>query len=85
MNDLNDLRIDIDSIDEEILNLLVKRLRFVKEIGKYKKEHSLSVIDKNREHEIIQILKKKAKKANISKSLVKAVWKAIFKESYSKE
>lgn len=48
-NQLETLRQEIDSIDAQIFNLFVQRITVAKQIGAYKKEHGLSVLDSSRE------------------------------------
>lgn len=48
-NKLETLRQEIDSIDTQIFALFEQRLTVAKQIGAYKKEHSLSVLDSSRE------------------------------------
>ena len=47
------LRDDIDLIDNQIIQLLDQRLELVKEIGIYKKERKIEVLDSKRERIII--------------------------------
>jgi len=48
-NQLETLRQEIDSIDAQIFSLFEQRLTVAKQIGTYKKEHELSVLDSSRE------------------------------------
>ena len=48
-NQLDALRQQIDSIDAQIFDLFEQRLMVAKQIGTYKKEHELSVLDSSRE------------------------------------
>lgn len=54
---LEDYRKDIDNIDQKIVSLLDERLNTCKEIGKYKKENNLPVLDSKREEEKIKSIK----------------------------
>ncbi len=54
IDELKELRKQIDSIDEEILILLNKRVRLCIEIAKVKKKANLQLEDQKREHEILQ-------------------------------
>ena len=49
-NQLETLRQEIDSIDAQILALFEQRLAVAKQIGAYKQEHGLSVLDSSREN-----------------------------------
>ena len=56
MKTIDELRCDIDEIDDGLVSLFLQRLAVVKEIGKAKKTHSLSVEDKDRENAVIERL-----------------------------
>ena len=53
---LKELRKQINEIDDEILSLYLKRMNISKQIGQYKKEHSLPIYDQKREEELINNL-----------------------------
>ena len=63
-NQLETLRQEIDSIDAQIFALFEQRLVVAKQIGAYKKEHGLSVLDSSRED-----VKKDQVKASVSPEL----------------
>ncbi len=63
-NQLETLRQEIDSIDAQIFDLFEQRIAVAKQIGAYKKEHDLSVLDPSREN-----AKRKQVKATISNEL----------------
>lgn len=48
-NQLETLRQEIDSIDAQIFGLFEQRITVAKQIGAYKKEHELAVLDFSRE------------------------------------
>ena len=52
--DLVDLRRQIDILDNDLLEVLVKRMRVSTEIGIYKKEHGIAVLQTNRFNEILE-------------------------------
>ncbi len=54
MDKLENLRNEIDKIDEELMELLNKRLAITKEVGLYKKQNLKIVNDKNRENNILE-------------------------------
>lgn len=51
---LEDLRNDINAIDEEILALFIKRMGVCQDVAVYKKENNLPVLQGNREEEILR-------------------------------
>lgn len=52
--ELRQAREDIDKIDNEIIELVAKRLSIAKEIAKIKKKNNLSVENKEREEEVLK-------------------------------
>lgn len=63
-NQLETLRQEIDSIDAQIFVLFEQRLAVAKQIGAYKQEHGLSVLDSSREN-----AKRDQVKASVSNEL----------------
>ncbi len=53
MNELENLRCEIDEIDNQLLPLFLKRMECSKKVAYYKKENALPVLDKTRENEIL--------------------------------
>jgi len=49
--DLNELRLKIDSVDDQIIDLVTQRMDIAGEIAAYKKEHGLPVLNAARERE----------------------------------
>ena len=54
MKKLDQLRIEIDKIDEEMAELFVKRMKVVEEIAKYKQSTGMEVLDTAREKIVIE-------------------------------
>ncbi|MDE6340061.1 MAG: bifunctional 3-deoxy-7-phosphoheptulonate synthase/chorismate mutase type II, partial [Muribaculaceae bacterium] len=51
---LDELRRRLDAIDNDILNLLAKRMDVAREIGQYKREHSMPVVQPARYKDLIK-------------------------------
>ena len=49
MKNLDDIRVEINAVDEQLLDLIVKRLDLSKEVAEYKKANNLPILDRNRE------------------------------------
>ena len=47
-------RKQINEVDEKLKELFVERMQIVKEIGMYKLEHNLPILDKEREQELLE-------------------------------
>jgi chorismate mutase len=51
---IRQLRSQIDEIDDQLIDLLAKRMRVCREIGQYKKEHNITVLQAARYNEILE-------------------------------
>ena len=52
--DLDQIRKDIDQIDQELVALLEKRMVYVGQIVEYKEQEGLPVLDQGREKEVLE-------------------------------
>lgn len=59
MKDLGEIRIEIDKIDSELIELFKKRMDCAKAVGLYKKENNIPVLNQNRENEILDNIEEK--------------------------
>ncbi|MGM9804303.1 MAG: chorismate mutase [Muribaculaceae bacterium] len=75
------LRQQIDQIDNELLEILNKRMRISREIGQYKKEHSMPVVQAARYDTILNNRIKLAVEMGMSPDFMKEVLEAIHGES----
>ncbi len=78
---LQNLRQQIDSIDTELLELYGKRMEISREIGKYKKEHSMPVVQESRYDDLIKSRVAAAVRMGMSADFMKTVLQAIHEES----
>ena len=51
--DLSELRVEIDSIDRQIVELLTQRMAVANEVAEYKRERDLPVLDSSREQALL--------------------------------
>ncbi len=58
MSNLEDLRNEIDKIDNELVLLLQKRFDVTNQVGEYKKQNNILVNHPSREDDIINSIKK---------------------------
>jgi monofunctional chorismate mutase len=75
-----ELRQKIDKLDEDIIQLLKRRMGISKEVGKLKEELDIPVEDKEREKEIIDRLTQQAGR-NLSEEQLIRIFTAVFKSS----
>ena len=78
---LSQLRSQIDEIDNELINLLSKRMRVSREIGVYKKEHKMPILQETRYDEILQKRSASAESMGMDGKFMKQVFVAIHEES----
>ncbi|TGL57972.1 prephenate dehydratase [Leptospira ognonensis] len=77
-SELNQLRAEIDSLDEQIINLIQKRAGFAKEIGRVKKNSNEPIYRPDRELDVYEKVSKKS-----SGPLPASVIRAIYREMMS--
>ena len=78
---LSALRQQIDRIDNDLIELLNKRMRVSREIGQFKKEHSMPVVQAGRYDDIMQTRRKLAEQMGMSGDFMAAVLTAIHEEA----
>ncbi|MDE7410970.1 MAG: bifunctional 3-deoxy-7-phosphoheptulonate synthase/chorismate mutase type II [Paramuribaculum sp.] len=75
------LRQQIDRIDNELLEILSRRMAVSRDIGRYKKEHRMTVVQPGRYNDIIHSRLEVAKKMGIGEDFMKVILLAIHDES----
>ena len=78
---LNELRNQIDECDNSIIEILAKRMRICREIGTYKKEHGLTILQAERYNEILEKRGAQGETCGMSAEFVRYVFEAIHGES----
>jgi chorismate mutase len=81
--EINEWRIRIDELNDELVALLNKRASYAVEIGKIKKQKGLPVFDDGREQAVLNVIAEKAKKANgpLSEDSFKKIFQVIMEET----
>jgi len=77
--DLQELRLEIDRIDEQLVCLFQERMDLSAEVAIYKKQHNLPTHDPVREKEILEKLSKKV--TDDRKPALKALYILLFELS----
>ena len=78
---LEALRKQIDHIDNDLIRLLAKRMRVSREIGAYKKDHNMTIVQTARYSEIINKRGAQGVLSGMSNDFMKTVFEAIHEES----
>ncbi len=74
-------RHEIDEIDDDLLNLLGRRMKIAEEIGQYKKENNIAILQSDRWNEILQRAHEVGRKKGLSDAFVEVILRAIHQES----
>ncbi|EGY34370.1 chorismate mutase/prephenate dehydrogenase [Aggregatibacter actinomycetemcomitans serotype e str. SC1083] len=85
MERLAELREQIDSLDQELLQLLAKRQQVVHKVGEVKQQHGLPIYVPQREAEMLQRKREAAEQMGLSPNLIEDVLRRIMRESYVSE
>jgi chorismate mutase len=78
---LAELRRQIDDCDNSLLETLAKRMRISREIGTFKKEHNMTILQTGRYDEILSKRGAQGEEFGMDAEFVKLVFEAIHEES----
>jgi len=78
---LSQLRRQIDELDNSLLELLARRMRVSQEIGQYKKEHNMPILQAQRYDEILKNRISQAEQMGMDGEFMKTILVAIHEES----
>jgi chorismate mutase len=78
---LDALRRQIDEIDNSLIELLAKRMRISREIGQYKREHGLTIVQTGRYSEILDKRGAQGVLCGMSSEFMKDIFESIHEES----
>ena len=78
---ITQLRRQIDDFDNQLMDLLSKRMRVSREIGQYKKEHNMTVLQPARYNEILDKRGAQGSLCGMSSEFVAKVFEQIHEES----
>ena len=78
---LNQLRQQIDEYDYELIELLAKRMSVCREIGEYKKEKAISIVQNKRYDEIMSSRVFRANQLGLSSEFIVKVLESVHTES----
>jgi len=78
---ITQLRHQIDELDNQLMDLLSKRMRVCREIGQYKKEHNMTVLQTARYNEILDKRGAQGSLCGMGEEFVKTIFEAVHEES----
>lgn len=82
---LNQLRIQIDDLDIELIDVLKRRMELVEKIGIHKKENKVTILQNKRWAEMLVKRSQYGKKNGLSEVFIQQLLKAIHQESIDKQ
>lgn len=82
---IDQLRAQIDVIDENLLSLLNARMNLSRSIGLYKKAHNISILQTSRWESILSQMIEKAKAYGLPEEFVTEIFNAIHEESVQQQ
>ena len=80
-----DLRRQIDALDTTLLELLSKRMEITNEIGIYKKQHNMPVLQTGRYNEIISRLVSRCAGTGLDPDFIKKIFEIIHSQSVANQ
>ena len=78
---INQLRKQIDELDNHLMDVLTKRMRISREIAEYKKLHNMTVVQTTRYSEILDKRAAQGVMCGMKAEFVKTIYEAIHSES----
>lgn len=82
---LDRLRKEIDMIDEEIMGILASRMKIAREIGMYKKENNMTILQSERWKEVLSKFIERGTQNGLSEEFITRVIKSIHDESIEQQ
>lgn len=81
LDQLEQLRKEIDEVDESLVNILAKRMDLVSRIGNFKAENNVTIFQLKRWFDIMQQRKLQGKDLGLSEELIHELYQLIHKNS----
>lgn len=85
LHQLEDLRSEIDRLDDELMNILESRMKVAEKIGLCKKENNVTILQSGRWDKIISKSTAVAREKGLSEEFTMKIFSAIHQESINKQ
>lgn len=79
--EMSGFRNRIDECDRQLMEILARRMDIVRDLGSYKREHDLTVLQSERYNDIINSLISKGQELGLSEDFVRSLFETIHTES----
>lgn len=80
--DLNELRNQIDELDQQLVDILAKRSALTKRVGEWKSKTGLPIYVPSREAQLIRSRREQAQLKGLSPDMIEDVLRRVMRESY---
>ena len=80
-NTLDELRLEIDKIDAELIAILARRMDVIGDIGQYKKDHELTILQIKRWRTVVRERLKMGMKSKLNKEFLQKLLEIVHNES----
>src|SRR5690554_919413 len=84
-NQLEILRTKIDKVDDDLMDLIAVRMNIAKQIGVYKKNNKVTILQIERWKQIMERVLKNGKGLDLGEDFINAIYNAIHEESIRKQ
>lgn len=78
---MRDFRMRIDALDDRLIELLAERMGIAREIGRYKSQHGMPIVHRDRFNEILEAASAKAAEKQLSSKFICRIITDIHEES----
>ena len=79
--DINSLRVEVDQLDEQLWEIIGKRVDVAREIGEWKRAHGEPVMQPKRYQQVLDQCLEYGKRYGLSETLIRKVMEALHEES----
>jgi chorismate mutase len=82
---LEGLRSEIDKIDQQLIDIIAQRMGIVEQIGKYKKENKITILQLKRWNQIIRERIKNGEELGLSREFIMKLLEIVHEESIQRQ
>lgn len=82
---IDELRARIDELDDELIEILASRMKISAEIGKYKKQNNITILQTGRWDKILEKVFRKGNEKGLNNDFMEKVFTAIHEASIDKQ
>ncbi len=82
---LEELRTEIDKIDAELINILSRRMGLIDEIGRYKRDHNITILQLKRWSNLVQDRLKTGLDSGLDRKFLQKLFEIVHNESIQRQ